>query len=251
MKIRHLLPLLILLTNCASNKPSPLSKEDRAELYLSLAIGALQEGDSTGALQSVLTAEQNGLKSAELFHTKALAYYFKRDLENALVSAKKTIEVEPKFSQAHNTLGKILMDLGKADQAIPYFSFAAKDPLNREAYKARTSLGIVYYRMAKFTESLEQLDVAIREEPRDSCLAYYYRGHLRIKNTVASSAILDYKNATKPQCGPFEDAHFALGLAYENNRQIDLAKQKFLEIQKLYPGTKSAQQSMLRLRNLP
>jgi Tfp pilus assembly protein PilF len=241
----------LLGSGCSTNTTSSISQEDRADMYLNLAVGALREGDSTGALQSVMTAEQLGLQSTELFHTKALAYYYKRDLNSALVAAQKAVDLSPGFSQANNTLGKILMDLGQPEKSIPHLSKAAKDPINREAYKARTSLGMLYYRKNDLHLALEQFEIAIRDEPKSACLAYYYRGHLKVKNTQTEDAIQDYKKAIRPECGPFEDAHFALGLAFENNHQPELARQKFLEIQRLFPGSKSAEHAMLRLRNLP
>lgn len=245
---------LVLIAGCASSqskKEKELTQTERAQALLQIANGALKEGDPTGALQSLIEAEKLAPNSAEVYHSKALAYYFKRDLPTALRAAEKAVQLDGKYSVALNTLGKLHLDLDQLDKAEPYLQRAAKDPLNREAYKARTNLGILYYRKKEVSKAQEQFDLAIQEAPNLACVAHYYRGHIWLKEAKNELAIRDYKEATKNYCGAFADAHLALGIAYQRNSDIDGAKKKFLEIQNLYPNTKTASRAMDYLRKLP
>ena len=84
-----------------------------------------------------------------------------------------------------------------------------------------------------------------------SCVAYYYRGHLNLRENRFKEASRDYEHATQKFCAGFADAHFALGVAYLRNKQYDLARKKFLEIKQRYPNTEMADQAMDRLRYIP
>ena len=95
------------------------------------------------------------------------------------------------------------------------------------------------------------LNHAIQDAPTQACIAYYYRGNIRLKKSQMNEAISDYAQATKKLCARFEEAHLALGLAYQQNQQYDLARKTFLEIEKRYPNTQIAERAIDQLRYLP
>ncbi|HLE00756.1 MAG TPA: tetratricopeptide repeat protein [Bdellovibrionota bacterium] len=238
-------------TSSTSSEKKPLTKSERARLLVEVANGALLEGDPIGALQDLAKAEAEDPKLPEIYHSKALAYHAKRDLKRALVEARHAVKLFPPYAEANNTLGKLLIDAGQYEEAVSPLLVAADNPLFRDAYKALTNLGILYYRRGQLEQSLSYLDRAIESEPQVACIAYYYRGHLRLKESRFKDAVRDYDLATRKYCGGFADAHLALGIAYEQNRQFDLARKKFLEVQQRYPDTKIAEQAMSHLRYLP
>jgi Tfp pilus assembly protein PilF len=241
---------LVLSTGCASG-PRKLSSTEKARLYLDVAAAALQEGDATSALANLISAEKEDSSLPEIYHAKAIAFYLKQDLPTAVVEVSKAVRMKPDYSDAHNTLGKILLDLGKFDQAIPHFEKAAKDPLYRDSFKPLTNLGVLHYKRGELGKSEENLNRAISAGTDKACIAYYYRGHLRLKQSKFRDAIRDYDNATRKFCASFADAHFALGIAYEYAKQYGQARKKYVEVQKRYPATKLADQAMDRLRGLP
>ncbi len=223
-------------------------------MLVEIANGSLVEGDPTGALQTLVRAEEEDPTLPELYHSKALAYYGKHDLASALQAVRRSLKIKPNYSDANTTLGKILMDMGKFDEAEGPLEIAAKDPLYRDAYKAWTNLGILKYKLGHFRESQAFLDHAILDAPLQACIAYYYRGHIQLKESKFNAAIHDYGESTKKLCAHYRelsDAHLALGVAYQHNRQYDLARKTFLEIQKQYPNTQLAEKAMDQLRYLP
>src|SRR5688572_27177961 len=108
--------VLILAGSCASSRKSSdagtgekreLSDHERAQMTVNLAAGALAERDPTGALQHLAEAEKIEPNNPYLHHTRALALLAKNDIDAALVSAKRSVQIVPKDAAANNTLGKI------------------------------------------------------------------------------------------------------------------------------------------------
>lgn len=238
---------------CAApgSRPKELTETERARLFVEVANGALVEGDAIGALENLARAERIDSSLPELHHSRALAYYMKKENDKALDSARVAVKLKPDYSQANNTLGKFLIDEGKYAEAEAPLLSAAKDPLNREAYKANTNLGILYYRTGKYSIAAKHLDKAVDEAPAAACIAYYYRGHLKLKDGHVREATREYEKATEKFCAGFADAHFALGIAHERDRNYDQARKVFLSIKQNFPNSKIAEQAMTRLKHLP
>jgi type IV pilus assembly protein PilF len=236
---------------CASAGKKSLTKVERARMWLDVANGALSEGDPIGALENIAKAEKEAPDLPDLHHSRALAYHIKKEPEIALEEARKAVALDPTYSEANNTLGKLLLDRGLYDEAIPRLSAADADPLYRGAYKANTNLGIIHYRQGKYGEARHYFNRAIDQSPLNCCIAYYYRGHLSIRESRVREAIRDYEKATQKLCSDFADAHFALAVAFERSQQTDRARRKYLEIQDRYPNTPLADQAFNHLRDLP
>jgi Tfp pilus assembly protein PilF len=244
--------LSVALTACAtSNSTKRLSSEERAGLYIDAANGALVDGQPVTALQDLAEAEKIAPKMPELFHMRALVYAAKGDPAQAIQAAKRAIELNPKYSAANTTLGKLLMDNGKSEEAVKYLKAAASDDLYAESFKPLTSLGILYYRKMDLPTATQYLDKAVAADPRGACLAYYYRGHIHLHKGEFRQAINDYNQATRRFCAGFAEAHLALGIAYERDKQYDVARKKFLEIKEHFSTTSVAEQAISHLKYLP
>ena len=243
--------LALAITGCAGAAKKPLSGREKAELYVNVANGALLEGDPTAALHALLTAEEADPSLGDIFHSRAIAYEAKKEPEFAIREARKAVELMPKVAAAHNTLGKLLMDNGKTQEAIPHLMTAAKDPYYAEAYKPQTNLGILYYRQGDYAKASHYLMQASQTSPSSSCHAHYYMGHIRLRQGQMDLAIREYEKATDAFCARFVDAHFALGIAYERSRKFDNARKIYLSIRSSFPRTKFAEKAMERLRDIP
>ncbi len=237
---------------CAtSGTKHELSKTERAKLYVDLANSSLVEGDPVSALENLNVAEKLDDDLPDIYHTRALAYHAKKDYARALAEAQKAVELQPNFPDASNTLGKILIDLGKFQEAVVPLEKAAQNPMYRESYKAYTNLAILFYKKNQFDKSEKAADNAISSASQQACIAYYYKGHLRLRLSDFKAAIQNYRQATQKFCAGFGDAQLALGIAYTHGGQVDLARRKFLEIQEAYPNTQLAERAVQQLKRLP
>lgn len=252
-KVLFLMPVVfIMAVACASSgEKRELSNQEKARLMVNIANGALLEGDPTSALEYLIRAEKIDQTLPELYHSKALALFAKSDRVGAVDAARRAVKLKPDYSEANNTLGKLLLDQNDLTQAEPALSRAANDPLYRDSPKARTNLGILYYRLKRWDEAKRQLDLAVDGNDQTACIAHFYRGNLLFEKGRYRQSLPDYQEATKKLCGNYSDAHFALALAYEKSEKYDDARKKYLEVNQLYPNTEIAQKAMQRLRGLP
>ncbi len=241
----------LLCLGCATDQKAKASPEERAKLFVEAANAALMEGDPTGALQYLKTAEDLDSDLPELHFTRAIAFHAKKDLPSALISIKQALKLAPEDSSILNAHGKLMLDAGKFKEAEKSLLKAAKDPTFRDAFRSYTSLGIANYRQGKFAQARSYLDQAIQENPPGACIAYYYKGHIDLKEARFSEATENYDRATQKFCAGFSDAHYALGIAYERDKQFEKARKKYLDVQQNFPKTKAAEQAMERLTRLP
>jgi type IV pilus assembly protein PilF len=240
------------LAACASTSHTQtMSATDKARLLIEYSNGAILDHDPITALGTLFQAEKLDPLLPELHHSKALAYYAKKDMVNAEKSAEKAIELKPDYSDALNTLGRIYIDLGKNKQAEAVLLQAIKNPLYREAYKSQTNLGILYYRTERLEAANKVLNEAVEGEPNLSCVAHYYLGHIQLMQQSLDKAIKSYEKASQKYCGAFAEAHLALGVAYERTKDFGRARKKLVEVQQLYPDTKVGEEAIQHLRALP
>lgn len=239
------------LSGCTSAPKSNLSAKEKSLMLIQVAAGAINEGDPTGALTVLFEAEELGNHSPELHHLKSLAFFFKKDLVTALKEARIAVKLNPNFAEANNTLGKLLLDLGNYSEAEKYLKNAAENPLYRDAYRAQTNLGMLHYKKGEFATAEKFFNDAIDSNPTLACVSYYYRGQIKINDAKFESALRDFDRATEKYCGSFEEAHFAIGMAYSKSKQFAKARKKFVEIRTLFPDTPTAEKAMEQLRFLP
>jgi len=242
----------LVLAGCASTPgKKPLTEQERAELLLNVGNGSLMEGDPTGALQALLQSEAISPKMPEVHNSLALAYFAKKDYQLALKEAQTAVHLAPDYSDANNTLGKMYVDMGRYDQGLPYLLKAANNPLYRDAYKSLTNLGILFYRKGDFAHAATYFSKAIDANRDGSCVAHYYRGHLSLRAGDYADAIRNYQEATKKFCGGFADAHLAVGIVYEREKQYELARKTFLDVETRFPDSKVADEATQYLKGLP
>lgn len=256
--IRILGPLAIFLTiaGCSST-PKQSSQygalkppRERAQLLIEAANGSLMENDPIGALQFLQRAEELDPKYAPIYHAKALAYSVRKDFPTALQEMKKSVDLDPENPFALNTYGKFLLDAGRLDEAEAPLLKAGNNPTFREAFKANSNLGILYYRKGDMERADQRFTRAINDDATNACIAYYYRGHIQVKNNQLLEAEKLYERATQKQCAAFADAHLALGMMYERQGKKDEARKKYLELKQNFPEAKASDAGMERLKRL-
>jgi Tfp pilus assembly protein PilF len=242
---------LFLVTGCATTSSNKLSKTEQAFLLIQAADGAIAENDPSGALKFLADAEKLDDSIPELYLSRAIAYANKKMLSQAIQSVKRAVEIRPDYSEANNSLGRYLMDNNQLEEAEYYLIRAASDPLYPDTYKPLTNLGILHYRKGNLEQSERYLTRAIETQSPFACIASYYRGHIRMKKNDLKNAIKDYEASTKKFCGGFGEAHLALGIALERNKEFERARKKFLDVQQRYSGSHLAEQATKHLLSLP
>jgi Tfp pilus assembly protein PilF len=242
------------ISGCATQPGArPTKEEDRVTAILDASAAALSQGDNAGALSYALEAEKLVSERADIEHLKALIYAARGERDTAIEYARRAVTLDPKSSMANNTYGKLLIDDGRGKEGVPFLLQAARDPLNREAYKAWTSLGIYEYHKADYIRATDDLGHAIEASPMNACIAYYYRGHIHLSQGHLKDAIRDYDSSRRKFCADFADGYLALGIAYERDKQYDRARRTFLETRDQFKDGNPtvAEQATNHLKTLP
>lgn len=257
MKKALLVPALLIIalsSGCASttrrNEPV-MSDHERALGLLELAAANIAEGDATSALQALNESLELDDRIADTHYLYSLAYYQKGEKALALQSARKAIELNPKFSKAKNTLGRIYLDLGRYADAERVLKEAASDLVFKEAYLAKANLGILYYKKMNYERAEPYLAAAIKEGGDTACAAAYYRGMIWLEKNKLENALADFNRSSKNGCVQVTEAHLAKGQTLIRLKRYDQARAKMLEIQQLFPMSDASDKAGQYLKEIP
>ena len=248
---RFSLPGLFLLMLSACSTTSASKQTATVEGMLNIAGAAINEGDHITALEYLNQAQALDPKNAKAQHLYALAYIGKREFKLAEESARQSVRLDPKFSAARNTLGKILMDLGKFNEAETLFKQAASDLLNREADRAKLNLGILYTKTLRPDLAEYWFKQTLEERTPISCVAHFQLGKLALDKDNLPQAEHHYLLSAKGMCSGMSETHLAVAQVLSRQRRYEEARAKLVEIQRIFVGTEASEKALEHLRNLP
>ena len=257
MRLRSVLTCVLVLgvsafLGCAGSKTAPTrSPRERALALVEASAAALREKDYTGAFEFLTRAEAIEAELPELHHTRAIVYYTQKHFAEAIACAQKAVSFRETYWDAWTTLGRLQMEAGNPQEAERSLKKASSDLGYRDVFKPFTNLGILYYRRGEMKLAEDAFERAVRIDPVRSCHANYYLGHIQLARNQLMKASDFYHAATLRACGGFADAHLALGIAFQRQREYPKARQKFMELARLFPGSVAASEAAKRLRGLP
>lgn len=121
-----------------------------------------------GRLQEAIRMYKLSIKAgptAEAHTFLGWTYSFQRRYAEAIEECRKAIEVDPRFGNPYNDIGAYLVELGRGDEAIPWFEKA----IGAERYEPRHfphfNLARVYIGRFEYDRALHHLGKALEEEP--------------------------------------------------------------------------------------
>jgi len=78
-----------------------------------------------------------------------MGYSAKRLFPQALESYREALRIDPKYTEAHNAIGAIHLELGQYDAAISEFEIVLKDLLYQTPYYVMNNIGWAYYKKGR------------------------------------------------------------------------------------------------------
>ena len=216
-----------------------LAAHDRADFHNLLGELEAKEGHIEAAAEQYRTAARMNPSEKNLFDlgTHLLQY---RGFEAALTVFSYGVGRYPGSAKLNVGLGIAYYSLGKYDEAIEQLCRAVD--LNPSDTRALEFLGRMYdVAPGKATEVSSRLARFAHEYPDNAAANYYYAVSLRQR----SNGRLDPESEKKVEellersikINPaFADAHFELGLLYEDEKQDANAIREYLAAIKLKPG---------------
>jgi tetratricopeptide (TPR) repeat protein len=155
-----------------------------------------------------------------------------KDYPAAIREREKVRDLIPHYYFSHLTLGRLLREQGKLEEAVASLLEALR--LNPLSSDIRQELGRVYSRLSRWEPALKVLQEARaldREDPSTSL----YLGEVLGKLGRKSEAIAAYREAVALRPGYWE-AHYRLGEQLGQQGSIEEAAREFREVIKFNPG---------------
>jgi Tfp pilus assembly protein PilF len=216
--------------------------------------------DARGALAHAEKAIELNDQNAEAYHFVALVYLsfcatseLECRLADAEKAARRAVELKGDFRDAKNTLGNILVNEKRYDEAIAVLEPLANDILYQAPWNAWGNLGRAYLEKGKADEAIAALRRSVSAEPRFCVgnyhlgLAYEKKGDLMAARDALSRAV----ETDNPACKSLQDAFEARGRVYSKSKNCDLAKGDWQKCKDISAESQTGQRCVASLKSSP
>jgi len=189
--------------------------------------------DPRGALAHAQKAIELNDGNADAQHLAALIYlYFCSSsaldcrLPEAEKAARQAVKLRPDFREAQNTLGVILIQQKKFDEAVAVLDPLAHDILYQTPWDAWGNLGLAYLEKGKLEDAVTALQRSVTAEPRFCVgnfrlgLALEKKGDLGAARQALSQAV----ETNRPECQSLQDAFEARARVHSKSKNCELAR---------------------------
>lgn len=179
----------------------------------------LQAGNPAQAravLQGIVQVQPG---NPEALHFLGVSHAMMGDLPRAELLVRQAILARPDYAEAHHTLGKMLQDLRRPDDAIQ--SFMQVTRLEPRCVEAYFRLGQLLEQRGRPMEALENYDRVIELDPRDA-RTHAYRGDVLVSLDRLADALGSYDRAIALDTG-LGEAHGGRGDVLHKLDRLDEA----------------------------
>jgi type IV pilus assembly protein PilF len=220
----------------------------------------LRAHDARGALAHVQKAIELNDQNAEAYHFEALVYlYFcavsppECRLPEADRAARRAVDLKPDLREAKNTLGVVLIQEKRYDEAVSVLQPLANDILYQTPWDAWGNLGLAYLEKGKPDDAIAALRRSVAAEPKFCVgnyrlgLAYEKKGDLTAAREAFSRAV----ETNRPECQALQDAFEARARVYSKSKNCDQAKGDLEKCKEISADSPAGQRCLASLKSSP
>lgn len=190
------------------------------------------------------TAKNNPWLS-EAFYSLAHAYQSRKDIDNAIITYKKAIQLNPNYFDAFVNLGRAYVERGIVNAGIKQYLRAMK--LDSSSPIVRYNLGLAYDKVNQQEKALYQLNKCVELDP-NYYQAYNALGIHYIKINDAKKAEFYWLKTLKIN-NSFTKAYSNLGSLYANSGNFDKARYFWNEALKINPNHEAVRTKLRHMEN--
>ena len=219
----------------------------RHGLWLTLCALGLMTAGCANAKETAQRAEVQKLQ-ARAAYDRALSYLNDRQPAPAMAALQEAINVNPSSPIYRDTLGVVLLELGRPDMAFDHFKKAIElDPMFADAYfHLGTALAEARRwdeAVASYKKAIELPTLTIPESANQNLglALYHLKRYREAEQTLRFAISLDPKMQT---------AYYNLGLVFVAENRKDEAKAAFRQARQLGPDSPVGQAALDRLKAL-
>lgn len=242
-----LLGALLVLVSCAS-KPREMNK--KAQTFFNAGTQSLMNQEYTDALSNLLKANDLEKDNPEVLNNLGMAYYFKGDTTLALKCLRRSLELDPKNSDAKNNIASIAYSEGRFDEAEAMYKQVTQDLTYEKQARTYYNLGILELERRRNPDAAEKYFKTALKEAQDYCPAHYKLGSIYLGRRQFNKAYRSFREATMGTCLNSAPAHYGQAMALIELRKFNEARMKLDEIQNKFAKTvfaTKAQEKMLEI----
>lgn len=214
VRVLQTLAVLLVATSLPACGPQVSEQSQRlAESLIALGRESYEAGDLGDALRKGLLAVEKDPRNPDATYFVGFVYAARGELADAERFLRKTLELDDTYTDARNTLGQVLNNQGRFDEAIPVLEEASRDVLYPLPHLVEANLGQAHMEAGNLDEAISWLLRAAREEPR-FCVAFFRLGDAfqrKGDDTSAEDALRTAVEIDDPACYRLQAAWRMLG----------------------------------------
>lgn len=155
------------LSLVACSGPSAEQRAQSAEIHYDLGTNLMNAGNTQGALQEYLLAQQEAPDLPQVHNALGLLYGFSfNQPAEAEAHFKKAVELQKDFSEAYNNHGALLLARGRFADAIPLLEKALGNPLYSGRAIAESNLGWALYKTGAVDKGVGRIRASLLVAPK-------------------------------------------------------------------------------------
>jgi tetratricopeptide (TPR) repeat protein len=214
------------------------SKRDPEAAVLELRNGTdeLQNGAFPQAMATLTRAEALDPDNAEIQNNLGLAYFVRQRYSDAEKHIRKSLKLNPAYTDARNNLARVLIEVGEYKAALRELKRVELDLTYVFPERALVNAGMAYFYLKSYDQAVFYLTKALNAQ-RENCGAHSFLGRsfYEQKSYDKAAAELD-KAIAYCQRSLFDEPNYYSALSYYALGNSDKAKSRLEEMIKLFPN---------------
>ena len=225
--------------------PTQRSLSPNREKLIQQAIKFHSEGNTSEAIKNYQYCINQGFNDYRVFSNYGAILKDLGKLQEAEISVRKAIEIEPGLADAHSNLAGILKDLGKLKEAELSLRKAIK--LKPGFADAHYNLGLILRDLGKFQDAELSQIKAIKQKP-DFAMAYSSLGNILKDLGKLKEAELSLRKAIKLK-PELANSHYNLAITLTQIGKLKEAELSLLNAIELKPEFAEAYYSLSTMKD--
>ena len=169
--------VLGLLVSCTSNHKD---RKSIAHNRFRIGVSLLAKDQKSRALEQLLLAHKADPSDTLILNHLGMAYYFLKEYEHSIVTLKEALNLKPDYSEVHNNLGRVYIEIQDFQKAREHLLEASSDLTYPHKDKVWLNLGLSYFFEGSYQKSEEYFKKALQANDKN-CLAYNYYGRSQME----------------------------------------------------------------------
>ncbi len=244
------LVLVLLVISCASNKKEKTPAQKKAEIHYNQGTKELVNKDYTSALTHLIEANALSPDDARILNNLGMAYYFKGSTDRGIRYIKRSLEVNPKNTDARLNLATIYMNRKNYSEAEKQYKTILEDLTYPKQQRTHYNLGVLYSKQGLYRQAFDQFNKSLKID-ETYCPANFQLGLTQYKQRNFKRAYEFFKDASLGECYKLPEPQFYQALSLIKINNLPLARLKFEEIAERFPRSDYARKSLQYLNRFP